>query len=323
MNNERGRLIGIAYRMLGSYSDAEDAASEALVRWYRLTDAERDAVDVPAAWLTRVVGRICLDMLGSARVRRENYVGQWLREPVRGLDPESSAAADPADRVAQQESVTLALLVVLESLGPAQRVAFVLHDAFAVPFDEIATVLDRSPAACRQLASAARTHVHSRHRSIADPIEHDRVVRAFASASAGGDIASLVSVLARRHLGQRRRRPRIRGPQCRPRIRSSRSLRPRHHCQVHRPRVVDRTRQRPVGHRHPARRRGVRSHRVRRHRVRHRRRRGLQHLDRAESGQTPALGLTPAIHSARLRRQRVEGRTARSASSLENQVDTR
>lgn len=196
MNNERGRLIGIAYRMLGSYCDAEDAASEALVRWYRLTDAQRDAIDVPAAWLTRVVGRICLDMLGSARVRRENYVGQWLPEPVRGLDPESSAAADPADRVAQQESVTLALLVVLESLGPAQRVAFVLHDAFAVPFDEIATVLDRSPAACRQLAAAARTHVHSRHHCVADPIEHDRVVRAFASASAGGDIASLVSVLA-------------------------------------------------------------------------------------------------------------------------------
>ncbi|OZC66784.1 RNA polymerase subunit sigma-24 [Rhodococcus sp. 06-462-5] len=196
MNNERGRLIGIGYRMLGSYSDAEDAASEALVRWYRLTDAERDDIDVPGAWLTRVVSRICLDMLGSARVRRENYVGQWLPEPVRGLDSENSVAADPADRVAQQESVTLALLVVLESLGPAQRVAFVLHDAFAVPFDEIATVLDRSPAACRQLASAARIHVHSRHRSIADPIEHDRVVRAFASASAGGDIASLVSVLA-------------------------------------------------------------------------------------------------------------------------------
>ncbi|MEH6792609.1 MAG: RNA polymerase sigma factor SigJ [Rhodococcus sp. (in: high G+C Gram-positive bacteria)] len=194
MNNERSRLIGIGYGMLGSYSDAEDAASEALVRWYRLTDAERDAIDVPAAWLTRVVSRICLDMLGSARVRRENYVGQWLPEPVETIATEG--ATDPADRVAQQESVSLALLVVLESLGPAQRVAFVLHDAFAVPFDEIATVLDRSPAACRQLASAARTHVHSRHHFVADPREHDRVVRAFASASAGGDLASLVSVLA-------------------------------------------------------------------------------------------------------------------------------
>ncbi|AJW39238.1 RNA polymerase sigma factor [Rhodococcus sp. B7740] len=193
---ERARLIGIAYRMLGSHSDAEDAASETVVRWFRLNDAERDAIDVPAAWLTRVVSRICLDLLGSARARRENYIGQWLPEPVCGRDSETPAAADPADRVAQQESVTLALLVVLESLGPAQRVAFVLHDAFAVPFDEIATVLDRSPAACRQLASAARTHVHSRRRSVADPIEHDRVVRAFASASASGDIASLISVLA-------------------------------------------------------------------------------------------------------------------------------
>ncbi|MDV6261559.1 RNA polymerase sigma factor SigJ [Rhodococcoides yunnanense] len=195
MNNERGRLIGVGYRMLGSYSDAEDAASEALVRWYRLTDVERDAIDVPAAWLTRVVGRICLDMLGSARVRRENYVGQWLPEPVCGLHSVDSTAADPADQVAQQDSVTLALLVVLESLGPAQRVAFVLHDAFAVPFDDIAGVLDRSPAACRQLASAARKHVHSRHLTSADPIEHDRVVRAFARASRDGDLATLVSLL--------------------------------------------------------------------------------------------------------------------------------
>ncbi|MFI8569375.1 RNA polymerase sigma factor SigJ [Rhodococcus sp. NPDC078407] len=193
MNSERTRLIGIAYRMLGSYSDAEDAASESLVRWYRLTDAERGAVDVPAAWLTRVVGRICLDMLGSARVRRESYVGQWLPEPVPGL---GSEATDPADRVAMQESVALALLVVLESLGPAQRVAFVLHDAFSVPFDEIAVILRRSPAACRQLASAARKQVHSRRNTSADPIEHDRVVRAFEAAAGSGDLASLLSVLA-------------------------------------------------------------------------------------------------------------------------------
>lgn len=196
MNSERSRLIGIGYRMLGSYSDAEDAASEALVRWYRLTDAERDAIDLPAAWLTRVVSRICLDVLGSARVRRENYVGQWLPEPIRSIDSENTSATDPGERVAQQESVTLALLVILESLSPAERVAFVLHDAFSVPFDEIAKILDRSPAACRQLASAARKHVHSRHRSSVDPSEHDRVVRAFAAASRGGDIASLVSLLA-------------------------------------------------------------------------------------------------------------------------------
>ncbi|QII01139.1 RNA polymerase sigma factor SigJ [Rhodococcoides fascians A21d2] len=196
MNNERSRLIGIGYRMLGSYSDAEDAASEAMVRWYRLTDAERDAIDVPAAWLTRVVGRICLDMLGSARVRRESYVGQWLPEPVSGLHSVNSTAADPADQIAQQDSVNLALLVVLESLGPAQRVAFVLHDAFAVPFDDIAAVLDRSPAACRQLATAARQHVHGRHLTSADPIEHDRVVRAFAMASGDGDLDTLVSLLA-------------------------------------------------------------------------------------------------------------------------------
>ena len=196
MNNERSRLIGIGYRMLGSYSDAEDAASEALVRWYRLTDAERAAIDTPAAWLTRVVSRICLDMLSSARVRRESYVGQWLPEPVPGLGPVHSTAVDPADFATQQDSISLALLVVLESLGPAQRIAFVLHDAFAVPFDEIATVLNRSPAACRQLASAARRHVHQRRVAPADPVEHERVVRAFALASGGGDLASLVAILS-------------------------------------------------------------------------------------------------------------------------------
>lgn len=199
MNGEHDRLIGISYRMLGSYSDAEDAASEALVRWYRLTDAERDAIDVPSAWLTRVVSRICLDLLGSARVRREHYVGQWLPEPVHdlGLGTVNSSAPDPADLVAQQDSVTLALLVLLESVGPAQRVAFVLHDAFAMPYEEIATVLDRSPAACRQLASAARKRVHGRRPiTAADSVEHDRVVRAFAMASRGGDMSLLVSLLA-------------------------------------------------------------------------------------------------------------------------------
>ena len=107
MNSERSRLIGIAYRMVGSYSDAEDAASEALLRWYRLTDAERDEIDVPRAWLTRVVGRICLDLLGSARVRREHYVGQWLPEPVRALATGDDGTSDPADRVALHESVGL------------------------------------------------------------------------------------------------------------------------------------------------------------------------------------------------------------------------
>ncbi|OZD59123.1 RNA polymerase sigma factor SigJ [Rhodococcus sp. 06-1460-1B] len=196
MNSERSRLIGIGYRMLGSYSDAEDAASEALLRWYRLTDAERDAIDVPRAWLTRVVGRICLDLLGSARVRREHYVGQWLPEPVRALATGDDGTSDPADRVALHESVGLALLVVLDSLSPAERVAFVLHDAFAIPFDDIANVLGRTPAACRQLASAARRRVHDDRRGPSAPDTHDRVVRAFVAAAAGGDLDALVALLA-------------------------------------------------------------------------------------------------------------------------------
>ena len=156
--DERGHLIGVAYRMLGTVADAEDAVQEAYARWYRLSTAERDAIEVPLAWLTRVVGRICLDVLGSARVRRESYVGEWLPEPV-PVDDAVGPGADPAERAALQDSVALALLVVLEQLTPAERVAFVLHDVFAVPFAEIAVAVGRSSAACRQLASTARRRV--------------------------------------------------------------------------------------------------------------------------------------------------------------------
>ncbi|MGV8871119.1 MAG: RNA polymerase sigma factor SigJ [Rhodococcus sp. (in: high G+C Gram-positive bacteria)] len=191
----RNHVIGVGYRMLGSYSEAEDAVQEAFVRWYRLSESERDAIDVPLAWMTRVVSRICLDVLGSARARREQYVGQWLPEPI-PAHVTSPSAADPADRVALDDSVSLALLIVMDTLGPAERVAFVLHDVFALPFDEIAITLDRSPAACRQLASAARTHVRTRHAHDSDPTEHDRLVRAFAAASGSGKIAALTAVLA-------------------------------------------------------------------------------------------------------------------------------
>ncbi|QII06437.1 sigma-70 family RNA polymerase sigma factor [Rhodococcoides fascians A25f] len=192
---DRDHLIRVGYRMLGSYSEAEDAVQEAFVRWYRLSERERAAIDVPLAWMTRVVSRICLDVLGSARARREHYVGQWLPEPVPGRDS-SLPTPDPADRVAQDDSVSLALLIVMDALGPAERVAFVLHDVFALPFDQIALTLDRSPAACRQLASTARKHVRKRHAGESDPVEHDRLVRAFAAASGSGSIAALTAVLA-------------------------------------------------------------------------------------------------------------------------------
>jgi len=197
VENERRALLGLCYRMLGTVADAEDAVQETFVRWLRLSDAERAAIRNPAAWLTRVAGRVCLDMLGSARARREHYVGEWLPEPV----PQDSALAasvpvDPIDRVTLDDSVSMALLVLLESLGPAERVAFVLHDVFGVPFAEIAETVGRSPDAVRQLASQARRRVREHRAGMASREQHDAVARAFAAATATGDLDGLVAVLA-------------------------------------------------------------------------------------------------------------------------------
>lgn len=193
---ERRGLLGLAYRMLGTVTDAEDAVQETYLRWYRLSDDERAAVRNPAAWLTRVASRVCLDMLGSARARRERYVGEWLPEPVPG---ESAIAAsvpvDPLDRVTLDDSVSTALLVLLESLTPAERVAFVLHDVFGMPFAEIAEAVGRTPDAARQLASQARRRVRERRAGAASREQHDAVARAFAAATATGDLAGLVALL--------------------------------------------------------------------------------------------------------------------------------
>ena len=133
LDAERPALRGLAYRMLGSLSDAEDAVQDAFVRWVRLTDAQRSAIENPGAWMMRVTSRICLDMLGSARARRETYVGPWLPEPVPALT-EASRTSDPLERVTLDDSVSMALQVVLDTLTPAERVAFVLHDVFELPF---------------------------------------------------------------------------------------------------------------------------------------------------------------------------------------------
>ncbi|MEV4054946.1 RNA polymerase sigma factor SigJ [Amycolatopsis sp. NPDC049688] len=189
IGQERQQLVGLAYRLLGSVSDAEDVVQEAYGRWYALTGPQREAIGSPAAWLTTVAGRICLDLLGSARVRRERYVGEWLPEPV-----PAGRLADPADRVTLDESVTMAFLVVLDAMTPAERVAFVLHDVFGYPFAEVAAVLGRTPAACRQLASAARRRVAaSRPPSPADG--RADVVRAFKRAWEAKDIQGLVGLL--------------------------------------------------------------------------------------------------------------------------------
>ncbi|MCP9969707.1 sigma-70 family RNA polymerase sigma factor [Actinomadura madurae] len=160
--SERRRLINLAYRLLGSLAEAEDVVQETYVRWYAMSRQEQDAIESPGAWLTTVAGRICLDLLRSARVRRERYVGEWLPEPLpERTERAGEPTADPADRITLDESISMAFLVVLESMTPAERVAFVLHDVFRYPFAEVAEIVGRTPVACRQLASSARRRLRS------------------------------------------------------------------------------------------------------------------------------------------------------------------
>jgi len=196
--SERRQLINVAYRLLGSLAEAEDAVQETYARWYALTPAQRDGIESPGAWLTTVTSRICLDQLGSARARRERYVGPWIPEPlpeptewVSGGGP----PADPADRVTLDESVSMAFLVVLESMTPAERVAFILHDVFGYPFAEIAGIVGRTPAACRQLASSGRRRSRAAHRPAAPTARQSALVRDFGKAWQASDIAALVALL--------------------------------------------------------------------------------------------------------------------------------
>jgi RNA polymerase sigma factor (sigma-70 family) len=185
----RPQLRTVAYRMLGSISDSDDAVQEA---WLRLSRTDGASVDNLGAWLTTVVGRISLDILRARSARREDYVGSWLPEPVVSID----AAPTPEDEALIADSVGLALLVVLETLTPSERLAFVLHDMFAVPFDEIAAILDRSPLAARQLASRARRRVRGAPLNSEATLEEQRdLVDAFLAASRNGDFAGLVAVL--------------------------------------------------------------------------------------------------------------------------------
>ncbi|MFF4646288.1 RNA polymerase sigma factor SigJ [Streptomyces sp. NPDC001389] len=195
---ERRHLANLAYRMLGSLTEAEDAVQEAFTRWYALPGRKRAAVASPGAWLTTVVSRICLDVLGSARVRRERYVGAWLPEPLPDRtewSAGSAVTADPADQVAVDDSVSMALLVVLESMTPAERVAFVLHDVFRYPFPEIAAIVGRTPAACRRLASSARGRVSADRAPATSAPRQAAVLRDFKEAWRAGDIQTLVTLL--------------------------------------------------------------------------------------------------------------------------------
>jgi RNA polymerase sigma factor (sigma-70 family) len=185
----RGHLRGVAYRMLGSLSEADDAVQEA---WLRLSRADTGGVENLAGWLTRVVARVCLDMLRARSSRREEPLERQVAEPVVSGHSDS----DPEQEALLAEEVGLALLVVLDRLAPAERVAFVLHDLFAVPFDQIAPIVERSPTASKKLASRARHRVRGTTPSPDTDLARQRhVADVFLAATRGGDITALLAVL--------------------------------------------------------------------------------------------------------------------------------
>jgi len=197
--SERRRLINLSYRLIGSLAEAEDVAQETYARWYALSQSEREAIKSPAAWLTTVASRICLNLLGSARVRRERYVGEWLPEPIpdraEWVNVAFDRIVDPADQITLDESVTMAFLVVLESMTPAERVAFILHDVFRYPFGEVAEIVGRTPAACRQLATSARRRLLGARTLSARTTRHADLVRDFKQAWEARDIDALMGML--------------------------------------------------------------------------------------------------------------------------------
>jgi len=198
--SERRQLINLAYRLLGSLAEAEDAVQETYARWYAMSRQQQDAIESPGAWLTTVASRICLDVLGSARARRERYVGEWVPEPLPDPSewisgPTDGSTVDPADRVTLDESVSMAFLVVLDSMTPAERVAFVLHDVFGYSFAEIAEIAGRTPAACRQLASSARRRIRASQPTATATARQAGLVRGFKQAWHAKDIDALIGLL--------------------------------------------------------------------------------------------------------------------------------
>jgi RNA polymerase sigma factor (sigma-70 family) len=198
--SERRQLTNLAYRLLGSLAEAEDAVQETYARWYAMSRPEQDAIASPGAWLSKVASRICLNLLSSARARREAYVGEWIPEPL----PERTewttgrpggATMDPAERVTLDESVGMAFLVVLESMTPAERVAFILHDVFRYPFAEVADIVGRTPAACRQLASSGRRRIRASRAPTTPTARQAGIVRDFRQAWEAADIDALIGLL--------------------------------------------------------------------------------------------------------------------------------
>ncbi|MFC4124626.1 RNA polymerase sigma factor SigJ [Nocardia rhizosphaerae] len=185
----RGRLEAIAYRLLGSAGDAEDAVQDTYLRWHA---ADQDLIETPEAWLTKVLTNLCLNQLASARARRETYVGQWLPEPVRAGD----RMLGPADTVEQRESVSLAVLTLLERLSPNERVVYVLREAFGYPHREIAELLDLTESNCQQIYRRAKQHVAGGARTTVDATAAQRIVAEFLAAVLSGDTEPLIRLLA-------------------------------------------------------------------------------------------------------------------------------
>ena len=189
----RPRLVRVAYAIIGTHTEAEDVVADC---WFRLVSADQqEPVRDVEAWSVVTVSRMALDVLRSARVRRERYVGPWLPEPV-VASPDAEPPADPADQVTLADEVSYAVLVMMETLSPAERTAFVLHDLFGLPFTEVANIVGRTPGAVRQLASRARRHVRtSSPWPETDAAEHRRVIEAFAKAATSGDLTALIHLL--------------------------------------------------------------------------------------------------------------------------------
>jgi RNA polymerase sigma factor (sigma-70 family) len=197
--SERARLINLAYRLLGSLAEAEDAVQETYTRWLSLSRDEQEKINAPGAWLTTVASRICLDVLRSARVRRESYVGEWIPEPLpdrtERSDGSLGVAVDPVDRITFDESIDMAFMVLLDSMTPAERVAFLLHDIFRYPFAEVGEIVGRTPAACRQLAASARHRIRKAPPPAGPASQRAGIIRDFKRAWEAKDISALIQVL--------------------------------------------------------------------------------------------------------------------------------
>jgi RNA polymerase sigma factor (sigma-70 family) len=198
--SERRQLINLTYRLLGSLADAEDVVQETYARWYAMSEQQQQAIQSPGGWLMTVASRICLDLLGSARARRERYVGEWIPEPVPAptewiSGQAGNGATDPADRVTLDESINMAFLVVLESMTPAERVAFILHDVFRYSFAEVGEIVGRTPGACRQLASSARRRLRASRAAPTPTSQQADIVKDFKQAWEAKDIDALIGLL--------------------------------------------------------------------------------------------------------------------------------